>query len=97
MIIVKFYERDRFKIALQQESRDLFRVLVLNGNDSQIVFGREMDYDTANEIYDFIIDTKSNPMIENIKVEVKDENTIIDNISNSVNKLFNGKRRSRQD
>lgn len=91
MVIVKFYEKDRFKIALQQESRDLFRVLVLDDNASQIISGREMDYDTANEIYDFIIDSKTSLMLENIKVEVKDENTIIDNISNRVNKLFDRK------
>jgi hypothetical protein len=37
----------------------MFNVIVLDGPNSQIVHAKDLDYDTAIEIFDFIVETKT--------------------------------------
>lgn len=70
-MIVKYYELNQFKIALKAEKKELFSIVLLDGERSQIISGRDMDYDTATELYDMLLEDKIKDPIENIKLEVK--------------------------
>lgn len=70
-MIVKGYEKDKFKVAMKAESINSFSIYIINGNKSQIIYTKDMDYESASEIYDFVIESNINGP-EDLNVEVKE-------------------------
>ena len=66
-MIIEIKEDGKFKVAIRLEKKEEFTVLLIDGENSQRVDNR-MDYDTAKEIFDFILDNRTENVLNNIKI-----------------------------
>lgn len=76
-MIVKLHEQDKFKVAIAMDppvsvsKPATYSVIVIDGDRSQII-KNAMDDETALEVFNYIIDTQAQNVIESLKVEVKE-------------------------
>jgi len=59
-MIVKAYELEGIKVFMRMVTNDIFDIVYINGNKSQIIKNdHAMDYETTTEIFDILIDKVS--------------------------------------
>lgn len=71
MMLVKKYELGEFKVYLMATSRESFYIVLINGINSQIIQMKDHGFEESSEVFDYLIQTGGNNLLENIKVEME--------------------------